>query len=100
MDDELPIKDGQRKEITKPSYLPRPGDLPREKLIAEADRLLIQAGGPDKCSVYFKFTCMWCGERCTLVEPNTLFDTGECHNCGRETKLDCGGLQVHYKVKK
>lgn len=93
------LSDGQRKGI-RPSYLPRPGDLPRKELVAEADRVIAEAGGPSKCLVYFKFTCMWCGERCILVEPNTLYEIGECQKCGKKTKIDVGGLQVHYKVKK
>lgn len=80
-------------------FPPRTGDLPRKELVALADKTIAEAGGPSKCLVYFKFTCKWCGQRCTLVEANTLYEFGECQNCGRATPLGFGGLLVRFKVK-
>lgn len=83
-----------------PSFLPRPGDLPRKELVALAERLIKQNGGIDKVQVFFKFTCMWCGTRCTFGKPNTLYNKGECGRCHKETEVHMGGLTVHFLVRK
>lgn len=75
-----------------PTYLPRPGDLPREELIRRAEEMV--AGYPCKVDVQFKFTCQWCGERCTFETPNQLFEDGECHKCGKITPVTMGGFSL------
>lgn len=49
-------------------------------------------------TVHFKFTCEHCGERCMLSEPNQLFEYGECHVCGKETKIEVGGYTLMSKM--
>lgn len=80
--------------MKEPAYLPRPGDLPRAELAAMADKVILDAGGPDHCRVFFKFTCQWCGTRCTLNEANMLYENGECFKCGKLTKIDFGGFSL------
>lgn len=82
----------------QPAFLPRPGDLPRDQLVALAERTIRDAGGPTRAEIHFKFTCQWCGVRCTLNQANTLFETGECCVCGKTTKIDLGGFSLHYKL--
>lgn len=41
-----------------------------------------------------KFTCAGCGARQKFEEPNVLFTSGLCEECGFETKLDKWGLMV------
>ena len=65
----------------------RPGDLPAAELVKQANKM-IAAGW----TVNFKFTCAWCGERCTLQDDNTLWPEGECFQCGKTTIIDVGGF--------
>lgn len=90
---------------SQPSFLPRPGDLPRQELvalaneaIALANEAIAKAGGSSRAEVHFKFTCMWCGERCTLCEANVLYEEGECCVCGRLTSITAGGMSLHLKL--
>lgn len=75
-------------------FPPRKGDLPREELCRRAQEALEE--WPPGTDILFKFTCQWCGERCTLVEPNKLYENGECHQCGKETPITCGGFAIHH----
>lgn len=52
---------------------------------------------PVPVDTWFKFTCEHCGERCTFQEPNKLYEYGECHECGKSTKVEVGGFSLHYK---
>lgn len=79
-------------------HKPREGDLPREELVKRA----IESTGPKGqwpgAEILFKFTCSHCGERCTLQEPNTLYEEGECFACNKKTKIEFGGFMVHYVI--
>lgn len=66
-----------------------PLDLPRAELAAHAEEAIKRMGG--NAQVYFKFTCPVCGERCTFSEPNTLWEEGECCNCGHKSPVTKGG---------
>lgn len=74
-------------------YPPRAGDLTREEIRQKAEEL-IQKGG----TIYFKFTCSQCGERCTASEPNTMYPQYECHACGLEQTPQRFGLLLVYAV--
>jgi len=78
---------------------PREGDLPVAELIrrAAAEILLDKKHGIDT-SVHFKFTCENCGERCTLEEPNAIYEEGECHKCGHKTKIVVGGYSKWSRI--
>lgn len=91
---------------TKPPYPPREGDLPRDELCARAQQVLDEAElDPHSMwhgynvEVLFKFTCQHCGERCTLAEPNRLYENGECFACGQTTKIDFGGYTLKGTIK-
>lgn len=68
-----------------------PQDLPREELMQLAHETLVQYPGAE---IHFKFTCGHCGTRCTLQEPNTLYESGECFECGKLTPITHGGFMV------
>ena len=73
----------------------RHNDLPREELMRRADeaiQLFASQGTP--AHVNFKFTCERCGTRCTLSDPNVLYETGECFQCGHSTKITHGGFMM------
>lgn len=38
-------------------------------------------------SVFFKFTCLKCGQRCTFEEKNTLYRQGRCEECQHVSDL-------------
>ena len=42
--------------------------------------------------VHFSYLCKQCGEKCILIEPNTLTENGECSSCGYEQPLDRVGF--------
>jgi len=70
----------------------KPNDIPREELMRRAEQCLVEFG--DLAEVHFKFTCEHCGERCTLTEPNKLYEKGECNSCGKETTITRGGFML------
>jgi len=72
---------------------PRPGDLSRGELVRQCNARLHEGW-----SVLFEFTCAHCCQRCTLHNPNILWDSGFCSRCGQETEIDCGGYTLHQKV--
>lgn len=82
----------------QPAYLPRPGDLPVKELLREASLAVSPGGMFAGGTVYFKFTCMWCGARCTFSEPNKLYENGTCSECGKDTKVDLGGFIVRMRI--
>jgi hypothetical protein len=69
----------------------KPKDLPRDELIMAANDALNRYPG---CVVHFKFTCDNCGRRCTLSDPNTLYEQGECDQCGHLTPITQGGFSL------
>jgi hypothetical protein len=73
-------------------------DLPRAELLKRAEEAL--AGYPPESmpELHFKFTCRHCGERCTLDDANTLYEYGECFNCGKETKIEKGGFLMQFTL--
>lgn len=83
----------------QPTFLHLPGDLPREELCDIAEKYILEHGGPEVCVLHFKFTCQWCGERCMLEKPNTLFENGECCECGKETPITYGGFMAQMTFK-
>lgn len=76
-------------------FPPREGDLPRVELCRRAQEVL-EEWGPEHTDIYFKFTCQWCGQRCTLEEPNQLYENGICFECGQETPIEFGGFTIHH----
>lgn len=72
-----------------------PKDLPRRELMVLADETLKKYPG---AVVHFKFTCGYCGARCTLSDPNVLYETGQCYNCGHDTTITQGGFMVMTKI--
>lgn len=82
--------------IDKPIHPPREGDLPRDELVKRAQAAMEEWGGRGAdIDILFKFTCQWCGERCTLQEPNKLYENGECFACGKSTPIKWGGFSIH-----
>jgi len=81
----------------QPTYLHRPGDLPREELMLLAERTIKQYGGTKQAEVHFKFTCIYCGTRCTLQDANVLYEFGECAICGKQNEIAMGGFTLYVK---
>jgi len=77
-----------------PYHPPRAGDLPREEIMRRASEAIAVNGGPANARVFFKFTCPHCGERCQFVEPNQLFEDGECSRCGRTAPVPRAGYAL------
>jgi hypothetical protein len=69
----------------------QPKDLPRDELMQLADETLKRYPG---ATVHFKFTCGYCGHRCMLSDPNTLWENGECDECGRTSPITQGGFSL------
>lgn len=85
----------------KPVFTPREGDLPRDELIAAIPLAIKNLGFENyDVEILFKFTCQWCGERCTFQEPNKLYENGECHVCGKSTPVKYGGFMLMGKLRK
>lgn len=62
-------------------------DKPRAEVLAMAEKAIA-----DGMTIHFKFTCDKCGERCTLDEPNKIYDNGTCCVCGHETPMNMIGM--------
>lgn len=86
------------KEKSKPKFPPREGDLTREELVKRANKAI--ADHNCHVDVLFKFTCPECGERCTLQEPNVLYENGECCSCGAVSPIQYGGFTLHMILNK
>jgi ribosomal protein S27E len=60
-------------------------DFPFTEVAEEVDTLLKRY--PGRAQVFFKFTCVGCGTRQMFDEPNKLYTTGSCEECGAVTDL-------------
>lgn len=69
-------------------------DRPRDEIVKMAEAAIVKHGGPTCARVFFKFTCEKCGERCMFVEPNRLYETGECDVCGHITPVAKAGYSL------
>jgi predicted RNA-binding Zn-ribbon protein involved in translation (DUF1610 family) len=61
-------------------------DFPFEEIADRVDGLIGEGA-----TVYQKFTCVGCGQRLTMEEPNVLYTQGECDRCGAVTDLKAQG---------
>lgn len=68
---------------------PKEGDLPLKELAALANQRVMEGW-----DIRIKFTCAYCLTRCTLQEINTIYEEGECFNCGEHTVIDMGGFMM------
>jgi PHP family Zn ribbon phosphoesterase len=71
-------------------------DLPRAELLKKAEQVLLEYPAESRPEIYFKYTCEKCGTRCALEKANTLFENGECFNCGHEQKIEKGGFLLQF----
>lgn len=83
--------------MNTPKFPPREGDLPRDELEKRAKQAIADYPYAN-VDVLFKFTCPYCGTRCTLQEPNKLYENGECCNCGKSSPITVGGFSLHIKI--
>ena len=74
-----------------------PTDLPRQELMELASETLKNYPG---AVIHFKFTCPQCGQRCTLEEPNTLYENGICFQCGANSPIERGGFMIAIEASK
>jgi hypothetical protein len=68
--------------------LPRPGDLEIDELLRQLDQLIAKGA-----TVFVKWTCPSCGDRCVADEPNQFHPEGYTHTT-RDTGAPCGTLYV------
>lgn len=61
-------------------------NFPFEEVLARAQKLAAEG-----VTVYQKFTCVNCGNRLTMEEPNTFYVEGTCDNCGALTDIRATG---------
>jgi len=66
-------------------------DLPINELLERADKAI-----ENGATIFFKFTCEKCRARQTFEEPNTLFTSGKCEECGYITEIHKGGFMVMF----
>jgi ribosomal protein S27E len=78
-------------------YPPRDGDLPREELMKLAAKETGPHGTWPGADVFFKVTCPYCGERCTM-DKNELFENVECFACGKTSPVEYGGFSVMFTL--
>ena len=88
------MSDGRTILYVPPKKTP-PTDYPRAQIAQMAESAIARHGGPAHATVYFKFTCRACGERCTFTEPNALYEEGECHVCGLHQPVTTAGFALH-----
>jgi hypothetical protein len=56
-------------------------DYPFDEVVKVADKIIARGW-----TLYQKFTCAGCGERCTMEEPNSFYTSGNCE-CGHVTDI-------------
>lgn len=69
-------------------------DIPIAEAVPKAQQFLDQG-----MTIFFKFTCDQCGERCIFQEANTLYEKGECSSCGYETVIEKVGFMVTFTIE-
>ena len=74
-------------------------DYPRDVIMQKAHNAIRGMGGPQYCKVFFKFTCIQCGTRCTFDEPNSLFERGECAACGFDQPVEKAGFRLEAMIR-
>ena len=71
-------------------------DYPFEEVVMDAMKMTER-----NCDVYQKFTCVGCGQRLTMEEPNRFYETGTCDKCPAVTdirKMGCNYI-LHIKPR-
>lgn len=71
-----------------------PTNHPRDVIVRMAEEAIRRSGGPAAAKVFFKFTCVGCGTRCTFNEPNALYERGECASCGLDQPITEAGFAL------
>lgn len=64
-------------------------DKPVEEIARQAD-VQIQLG----FTIWQKWTCQHCGSRQTMAEPNLLFRSGNCQECGKTSTIEVCGFML------
>jgi DNA-directed RNA polymerase subunit RPC12/RpoP len=63
-------------------------DLGKQEIVELAVKTMkAYEGGAKETSVYFKWTCPFCGARVMFQSPNIIYDSGECAQCGRTSEI-------------
>lgn len=70
-------------------------DFPFEECVKAASELIVKGG----VKVFQKFSCVGCGARLTVEEPNKFFTHGSCDKCPAVTDIKKNGcnylLHIH-----
>ena len=61
-------------------------DHPFNEIVESASATVANGG-----TIHQKFTCANCGSRQTMEEPNKLYKTGRCEECGHVTDIEAQG---------
>jgi hypothetical protein len=64
-------------------------NYPLQDVVAKANTLIARG-----CEVYQKFSCVYCGSRLTMSEPNVFHPTGTCDRCSRVTDIRRNGCNM------
>jgi transcription elongation factor Elf1 len=67
-------------------------DGPLQEIAKECEALIA-----DGATIWQKFTCLACNSRQTMSEPNVLYTSGKCQECGFVTDIavtGCGFMLV------
>lgn len=75
--------------MRKSSEAKNPIDWPIPRLVTLANQQ-IEKGW----TVYFKFSCPYCGERCMFRDANQIYPEGECAKCGEKCEVDSAGFML------
>lgn len=73
-------------------------DYPRDAIMVMATEAIKMNGGPTLARVHFKFTCPKCKTRCTFSDPNSLYESGTCCNCGHDAPVTAAGFALEIKM--
>lgn len=71
-------------------------DFSREELMAAAQHILDESGG--RINVHFKATCPQCGERPMFEEPNMIYESMVCSECGHEFPFVKGNYMLEMRL--
>lgn len=58
-------------------------DFPFEEIAVAMDKIAREG----QFMAFQKFTCQHCGQRLSMDVPNTLYETGTCDKCCKETNI-------------
>lgn len=68
-------------------------DYPVSEILTQAQNAIGMGA-----TIHQKWTCSHCGSRQTMEEPNKIFESGHCENCGQTSTIETCGFAAMFNL--